>query len=222
MDENILNEEEIASETPAKKTQDIEMAWYVINTFTKHEAQVKDRLEKRAETFNMCDKIQRIVVADYQEQVLDKETGKPKMKKNKETGKMEPVFKTKNYYPGYIFVEMVMDDDAWFIVRNTEGVSGITGSSGKGTKPFPVPREEMEKVLKRLKIEDESIYSEYKVGDIVKILNGTFTDAEGEIIAINEENHTAQIQIVMFGRPATIEQKFSDIERAPDTPNYIG
>lgn len=204
----------------AKDTVLPEKAWYVINTFAQHEAQVKDRLMKRAKAFNMEDKIFRIVVADYEEQVLDKETGKPKMKKDKATGQMVPDIKIKNYYPGYIFVEMIMTDETWFVVRNTEGVSGITGSSGKGAKPFPIPREEIEPVLKRMKISDPDIYSEYKVGDLVKILNGTFADSEGQITSINAENSSVQIQIMMFGRPTTIDASFSDIEKAPESPDY--
>lgn len=204
----------------AKDTVLPEKAWYVINTFAQHEAQVKDRLMKRAKAFNMEDKIFRIVVADYEEQVLDKETGKPKMKKDKATGQMVPDIKVKNYYPGYIFVEMIMTDETWFVVRNTEGVSGITGSSGKGAKPFPIPREEIEPVLKRMKINDPDIYSEYKVGDLVKILNGTFADSEGQITSINAENSSVQIQIMMFGRPTTIDASFSDIEKAPENPDY--
>ncbi len=204
----------------AKDTVLPEKAWYVINTFAQHESQVKDRLMKRAKAFNMEDKIFRIVVADYEEQVLDKETGKPKMKKDKATGQMVPDIKVKNYYPGYIFVEMIMTDETWFVVRNTEGVSGITGSSGKGAKPFPIPREEIEPVLKRMKINDPDIYSEYKVGDLVKILNGTFADSEGQITSINAENSSVQIQIMMFGRPTTIDASFSDIEKAPENPDY--
>ena len=94
-------EEQEANEAQAAELP--QKAWYVINTFSQREHQVKDSLEKRAKSFNREDKIFRVICADYQEPVLD-ENGKQKRSKNKVTGKREPKFKTKNYYPGYIFV----------------------------------------------------------------------------------------------------------------------
>lgn len=196
-----------------------EKAWYVINTFAMRERQVKEALEKRAESFNMTDMIFRVICAEYEEPVLD-ENGKQKMSIDKKTGEKVPKVKVKNFYPGYIFVEMIMTDETWFVVRNTPGVSGITGSSGKGAKPFPIPREEIEPVLKRMHIEDPNIYSEYKVGDIVKILTGTFQDAEGTIESIDPERGEVTVQITLFGRYNTIPEKFSDIEKVERTPNY--
>lgn len=193
-----------------------EKAWYVINTFNMRERQVKEALEKRAESFNMKDKIFRVICAEYEEPVLD-ENGKQKMVINKLTKVKEPKYKTKNFYPGYIFVEMIMTDETWFVVRNTPGVSGITGSSGKGAKPFPIPREEIEPVLKRMRIEDPDIYSEYKVGDLVKIITGTFQDAEGTIESIDKERGEVTVQITLFGRYNTIPEKFSDIEKVQET-----
>ncbi len=196
-----------------------EKAWYVINTFAMRERQVTEMLKKRAHSYDMEDKIIRVICAEYEDPVLD-ENGKQKLAKNKLTGKMEPKFKTKNFYPGYIFVEMIMTDETWFVVRNTPGVSGITGSSGKGAKPFPIPREEIEPVLKRMHIEDPDMYSDYKVGDQIKILSGTFADAEGTIESVNPETAEVSIQITLFGRPQSIVSKFSDIEKASDTPNF--
>lgn len=199
-------------------------AWYVINTFGTRENAVKEALEKRAKSMNMEDKIIRIIVANYEEPVLD-ENGKQKMSKQKDpkTGKflkdasgkfvLIPRTKEKNFYPGYIFVEMIMTDETWFVVRNTPGVSGITGSSGKGAKPFPIPREEIEPVLKRMHIEDPDMYSDYKEGDTVKLLSGTFSDAEGQIEKVDPENSEVKISITLFGRPQAITAKFSEIEK---------
>lgn len=191
---------------------DIEKAWYVINTFGTKERAVKESLEKRKVSFHMEDKIFRIIVADKEEPVLD-DKGNPKMVKDKVTGQMIPKVKITNYYPGYIFVEMIMTDETWFVVRNTPGVSGITGSSGKGAKPFPIPREEIEPVLKRMKIDDPDIYSDYKIGDEVKILSGMFADSVGTIDAINQERSEVSVQILLFGRPQSYTAKFSDIEK---------
>ena len=167
----------------------------------------------------MEDKIFRIIVAEYEEPDLD-ENGKQKMTKDKKTGLKVPKFKVKNYYPGYIFVEMIMTDETWFVVRNTPGVSGITGSSGKGAKPFPIPREEIEPVLKRMNINDPDIYSDYKIGDEVKLISGMFRDSEGVIESIDTERGEVTVQIMLFGRSNDIPAKFSDIEKVQEVPNY--
>ena len=200
------DEDEDGSSLPAEK------AWYVINTFNTKEAKVAEDLELRRKSFHMEDKIFRIVVAKYDEPVLD-ENGNPKMVKDKLTGQMKPKVKTKNFYPGYIFVEMIMTDETWFVVRNTPGVSGITGSSGKGAKPFPIPKEEIEPVLKRMKIDDPDLYSEYKVGDLVKIISGNFAESEGTIEAIDSEAKEVTVLITFFGRSTEFTAKFSDIEK---------
>ena len=173
--------------------------WYVISTFTNRERAVADALEKRKIAFDLQNNIFRIVVAEKEEPVLDKE-GRP-------TGKTKKV----NFYPGYVFVEMIMSDDAWFVVRNTPDASGFVGSSGKGTKPFPVSNEEIEPILKRLKIA-ETIQADYKVGDHVRIISSTFEGTEGYIDSINQETGEAVVNILMFGKPQPISVDFSEIE----------
>ena len=192
-----------------------EKAWYVINTFKSRERQVKEDIIKRAKSMNIEDKIFRVVCAEYEEQVLDKD-GEPKTKKDKLTGKQVPSMKTKNYYPGYVFVEMIMTDATWFVVRNTPNVSGITGSSGRGAKPIPIPREEIEPVLKRMNIDDPDMYSDYKVGDLVKIIIGTFADTQGVITEVLPENNEVTIQLMVFGRPQDVTCKFSEIEKVDE------
>ncbi len=229
-EENELNEEEASSEASPEEeilsddssseeeesqidSSDEEKKWYVINTFSKREHQVKEDILARAAAFQVQDKIIRVICAEHEEPVFD-EDGKPKLTKNKETGKMEQKKKVLNYYPGYVFVEMVMDDQTWFIVRNTPGVSGITGSSGKGAKPIPIPREEIEPVLKRMHIEDPDMYSDYKVGEEVKVLSGLFGDSIGTIESVDAEKSEVTITVIMFGRPQQITEKFSNIEKA--------
>lgn len=187
-------------------------AWYIINTFASKERQVKEDLEKRAKSMGIQDKIFRIICAEHEVPVLD-EHGKQKMVIDKKTGEKVPKMKIENDYPRYLFVEMIMTDETWFIVRNTRGVSGITGSSGKGAKPFPVPREEIEPVLKRMNIIDSDMYSDYKVGDKVKLITGTWVDAEGEITSVNKETSEVLVSVMLFGRPQSIKAKFSEIEK---------
>ena len=175
--------------------------WYVVNTYSGHERNVADYLEKRRDSMMLQDYVFRIVVAEYTEPVLNKD-GKP-------TNRV----KTKNLYPGYVFIEMIMTDDAWFMVRNTPGVTGFVGSSGGGTKPFPIPREEIEPVLKRMNIEDADMYSDYEVGDVVRVLSGTFEGSEGKIDIVDTENSEVTISIIIFGRTTPITVKFSEIEK---------
>ena len=175
--------------------------WYVVNTYSGHERNVADYLEKRRDSMMLQDYVFRIVVAEYTEPVLNKD-GKP-------TNRV----KTKNLYPGYVFIEMIMTDDAWFMVRNTPGVTGFVGSSGGGTKPFPIPREEIEPVLKRMNIEDADMYSDYEVGDVVRVLSGTFEGSEGKIDIVDTENSEVTISIIFFGRTTPITFKFSEIEK---------
>ena len=122
-----------------------EKQWYIVTTYSMHEQKTADNLRKRIENMNMQDYILRVLVAEQQVPVLDK-NGLPATEKDKKTGEMKPKMKLKNLYPGYIFVEMIMTDESWYIVRNTPGVTGIAGSSGGGQKPTPVTREEIEPV----------------------------------------------------------------------------
>ena len=173
--------------------------WYVVNTYSGRERAVADMLEKRKYTQNLENYIFRIVVA---------ETVEPGMKNGKPTGKDV----VKNLYPGYVFIEMIMTDDAWFMVRNTPDVTGFVGSSGKGTKPFPIPNEEIEPVLKRMNIIDENMFSNYKVGDHIRIISGSFENSEGTIESIDSETKKVSVSILFFGRPTTIESDFFEIE----------
>ncbi|MCR5185283.1 MAG: transcription termination/antitermination protein NusG [Bacilli bacterium] len=179
-----------------------EKAWYVVNTYSTHERKVADNLAKRVETMGLQNLIDRIIVAEQEVPVMDRETGLP-------TGKM----RMKNLYPGYVFVEMIMTDYAWYVVRNTPGVTGFVGSSGKGTKPFPVPREQIEPVLKRMGMIDESMYDRYVDGDLVKIIHGPFEGTEGHIISINKDTGVVEVEAIFFGRPTKVEVDFSEIEK---------
>jgi transcriptional antiterminator NusG len=108
---------------------------------------------------------------------------------------------------------MIMTDEAWYMVRNTPGVTGFVGSSGGGTKPFPVPREQIEPVLKKMGIVDMSMYSRYEVGDYVRIVSGTLEGSEGVIESIDTETGKVQVNTVFFGRATVVDVEFSEIEK---------
>ena len=138
-------------------------------------------------------------------------TSDEKTKKNKKTGEMEPQFKIKNLFPGYVFVKMIMTDEAWYMVRNTPLVTGIAGSSGGGQKPSPVSYKEMERVLKRIGIVEDSMYSKYHVGDQVKIIHGAFVGMSCTIRSIDKENNTVQVEALFFGRKTLLDIDFKEI-----------
>ena len=191
--------------TDEVKDEDIKLgdkSWYVVNTYSTHERKVADNLKRRVESMGLEKLIFRIVVAEQEVPVMDRETGLPTEKK-----------RMKNLYPGYVFVEMIMTDYAWYVVRNTPGVTGFVGSSGKGTKPFPIPREQIEPVLKRMGMVDESMYDRYKEGDLVKVIHGPLEGTEGNIVSINRETGAVVVETIFFGRSTTVEVDFSEIER---------
>lgn len=177
-----------------------EKQWYIVTTYSMHESKTAENLKKRIVSMNMQDQILRVLVAEQEVPVL--KDGLP-------TGKT----KTINLYPGYIFVEMIMTDLSWYIVRNTPGVTGIAGSSGGGQKPTPVTREEIEPVLKRMGMIDSSMYDRYNVGDKVKVIHGPLEGTEGTIISIDKDTGACRVDTVFFGRSTPVDVDFSEIER---------
>ncbi len=172
--------------------------WYVVNTYAGHENRVKENLERRIETMGLQDYLFRVVVAEEKE--VEYKNGKE-------------VEKVKNLFSGYVFVEMVMTDEAWYIVRNTPGVTGFIGSSGGGAKPFPVAEDEMEKILRRLGMSERRVNVDFKVGDRVKILSGAFSGVEGTLEELNHDTQTAVVLTILFGRETPTEINYGDLEK---------
>ena len=191
---------DISEENNSENVKLGDKAWYVVNTYSTHERKVADNLKRRVESMGLDQLIFRIVVAEQEV---------PVMKDGLPTGKT----RMKNLYPGYVFVEMIMTDYAWYVVRNTPGVTGFVGSSGKGTKPFPIPREQIEPVLKRMGMVDESMYDRYKEGDAVKVIHGPFEGTEGNILSINRETGAVVVETYFFGKSTNVEIDFSEIEK---------
>ena len=177
-----------------------EKQWDIINTYSQHETKTADNLKKRIQSMNMQDYILRVIVAEQEV---------PQLKDGLPTGKTKMV----NLYPGYIFVEMIMTDQSWYIVRNTPGVTGIVGSSGGGQKPTPVRREEIEPVLKRMGMVDEYMYDRYAIGDNVKVIHGPLEGTEGKIISIDKDTGACRVETVFFGRSTPVDVDFSEIEK---------
>ena len=173
--------------------------WYVVNTYAGHENRVKDNLEKRLETMGISENLFRIVVAEETQIEVKNE-------KSKEV--------VKNIFTGYLFVEMIMTDEAWYVVRNTPGVTGFIGSSGGGAKPFPVKQDEIEKILRRIGQSDKSIEVDFAVGDSVKILSGPFSGMEGKVESMNDQTQVATVLIILFGRETPTDINYVDLAKA--------
>ena len=159
--------------------------WYVVNTYSGHEKKVKEKLEMRAESMDMKDYIFRVVVPEQTE--VEVKDGVQKEK-------------TKKLFPGYILVEMVMSDEAWYVVRNTPGVTGFIGSSGKGAKPTPLQPYEVDKEL--------------EVGAKVKIIAGPFTGMYGTIEEVDKDNQKLTLNVDLFGQETSVETEISQVEMA--------
>ncbi len=175
-----------------------EKRWYVVNTYSGHENRVKENLEKRVESMGIQDYLFRILVAE--EPVID-------VKNNKQVEKMQ------NMFPGYVFVEMIMTDDAWYVVRNTPGVTGFIGSSGGGAKPFPVSPVEMESILRRMGQSEKKVVVDFAIGDTVRILTGPFSGMEGRVNAMNDQTQTASVLTMLFGRETPTDISYNDLQR---------
>ncbi|MDY5982254.1 MAG: transcription termination/antitermination protein NusG [Anaeroplasma sp.] len=176
--------------------------WYIVTTYSGYENSVKQDLERRRESMNMTHLIYQVLVPEEVKEVVDK--------KGKKKEKVEKLF------PGYVFVEMEvdkeMDEDAWFMVRNTPKVTGFLGSSGGGTKPVAVPKDEMDAILEKLGLVQKPVFEIY-AGDKVIVTEGSFKDMVGEVSIVNLEKETLTILINMFGRMTPMEFPFNQVKK---------
>ena len=176
-----------------------EKKWYVVNTYSGHESKVKEKLEMRAQSMNMEDKICRVIIPE--QTVIEEKDGVQKEK-------------VKKLFPGYILVEMVMTDEAWFVVRNTPGVTGFIGSSGKGAKPTPLQPQEVDKILGNMGISRMDINTELNPGTKVKIIGGPFNGMFGTIDSVDLPNQKVMLLVDLFGQETSVEVELSQIENA--------
>lgn len=177
----------------------MEKQWFVVNTYSGHENKVKEKLEMRAESMGMQDYIYRVVVPMQKEVEIKNGVSKEKEKK---------------MFPGYILVEMVMTDEAWYIVRNTPGVTGFIGSSGKGAKPTPLQPYEVDKVLGNMGISRMEIDKDLAVDTKVSIIDGPFKGMFGRVISVDVANNKVELSVDLFGQETSVEVLLNQIEKA--------
>jgi len=176
----------------------MEKEWYVVNTYSGHENKVKEKLEMRASSMGMEDYIFRVIVPE--EKVVEVKDGVEKVKSTK-------------MFPGYILVEMIMTDEAWFIVRNTPGVTGFIGSSGKGAKPFPLTKEEVDKILGSMGMSRIDIENELEEGTQIKVLKGAFANMFGKVNKIDMAKQCVEVALDLFGQETIVEVSFDEVEK---------
>ena len=160
--------------------------WYVVNTYSGHENKVKEKLEMRAESMDMKDFIFRVVIPE--EKIVEVKDGG--------------------------LVEMVMTDEAWYVVRNTPGVTGFIGSSGKGAKPTPLQPYEVDNILGNMGISRMNIDTELTEGSKVKIVAGPFNGMFGKVDSVDLPNQKVMLLVDLFGQETSVEVEISQIENA--------
>ena len=178
----------------------MEKQWYVVNTYSGHENKVKEKLDMRSQSMDMQDYIFRVIVP---EETVVEETKDGKTKE-----------RTKKLFPGYILVEMVMSDEAWYVVRNTPGVTGFIGSSGKGAKPTPLQPYEVDNILNSMGMSRLDINKELEAGAKVKIISGPFSGMIGTIDTVDAPNQKVMLLVDLFGQETSVEVGISEIEMA--------
>ncbi|NLL02179.1 MAG: transcription termination/antitermination protein NusG [Mollicutes bacterium] len=177
----------------------MEKLWYVVNTYSGHESKVKEKLEMRAESMGFQDYIFRVIIPEEN------------VKETLKDGSIKE--KTKKMFPGYILVEMIMTDEAWYVVRNTPGVTGFIGSSGKGAKPTPLLPQEIDRILSKMGMTRMDVDTELAVGTKVTIVDGPFKSMIGTIDNIDLEKNRITVLIDLFGQETPVEVEIYQVSK---------
>ena len=169
--------------------------WYVIHTYSGYENKVKRALERRIESMDMRDKIYRIVVPTMEETEI-------------KNGARHTV--QRKVYPGYVLVEMMMTDESWYVVRNTQGVTSFVGS---GNKPTPLADDEVGSIMHQMEAEAPKVKTSFQVGQAVKIVDGPFSEFTGIIDTIDNIKNKITVMVSIFGRETPLTLDFLQVER---------
>ena len=165
----------------------------MVHTYAGYEKRVKTNLERRVDSMDMKDKIFRIMVPTEKEI-----TSRGGQKRTVE----------KKVFPGYVLVEMVMDDDSWYVVRNTPGVTGFVGP---GSKPVPLSEKEVTHILRQVGVVEGKPRIDFDINQVVRVVSGPFKNFEGKVEEINQEKGTVKVSVSMFGRETPVELEFHQV-----------
>lgn len=172
-----------------------EKQWYAVHTYSGHENKVKTNIERRAESMNLKDKIIRILVPTEAEL-------------RTRGGKRQEV--QRKVFPGYVLIEMVLDEDTWYLVKSTTGVTGFVTS---GNKPVPLQDKEIQDILDAIEAPDRKPKVKWSKDEVVRITSGPFTDFTGKIEEVNVQKEKLKVLISIFGRDTPVELDFGQVER---------
>ncbi|GIK28992.1 MAG: transcription termination/antitermination protein NusG [Chloroflexi bacterium] len=181
---------------PLEGERDPERRWYVVHCYSGHENKVKHAVLQRIQTMGMQDKIFDVLIPTAEE--IEVKEGKQR--------KVE-----KRVFPGYILVEMKMDEDSWYVVRNT---TGVTGFVGMGTEPTPLSEEEVKKIMRQMESEVPVVKVNFKLGDKVRIVSGPFNDIIGVVSDIYPDRNKVKVLVSFFGRETPVEVDFLEVEKS--------
>lgn len=185
----------LPSVDPKDPVEQLERHWYVVHCYSGYENKVRHSIEQRIETMGMQDKIFDVIVPTEEEiEVKD--------------GKRRTV--ERRVFPGYILVEMVMDEDSWYVVRNTPNVTGFVGM---GNDPTPLRLEEVEAIMERMSSETPRVKVNFKVGEKVRITSGPFNDFPGVVANIDPDKAKVRVMVNFFGRDTPVELDFIEVEK---------
>ena len=187
------------SEEKQEKQENLGKRWYVIHTYSGYENKVKLNLEGKKQSLGMEDQIFRIEIP------VDKET-------EVKDGKKRVV--ERKVFPGYVLIEMIVDDKSWYAVRNTPGVTGFVGS---GTKPIPLTEAEVRQILGEeevAEVKPSRPIIEYQLNQVVRLNAGPFADQTGKISEINQEKGKLKVLVEIFGRETPVEVDYTQVEEA--------
>jgi transcriptional antiterminator NusG len=190
-------QEPVEAAVPAGEGEagDSEGEWFVIHSYSGMENKVKRNIEHRAESMGMADKILQVVVPTETEIEIRK-------------GQRKEV--ERRVFPGYILVKMLMDEDSWYVVRNTPGVTGFVGM---GNKPTPLRQDEVDKIMKRIESVEPRIKVSFQTGEHVRIMSGPFAEFSGTVDEIYPDKGKAKVLVSFFNRETPVEVDFLQLER---------
>ena len=193
--EEVLSKKDSAFKEAIKEEKAPQKRWYIVHTYSGHENKVKVNLQKRIEYMNMADKIFRIEVP--QKTVT-------KMKDGKKIEREEKIF------PGYVLVEMIMDDDSWYLVRHT---AGVTKFAGDGKKPIPAKESEIKRIIHKTQTQVTKVELDVKAGDKVRIISGPFSEFIGDITEVYPDKSKLRAMVSIFGRETPVELEYKQIQK---------
>ena len=170
-------------------------AWYAVHTYSGHENKVKTNIERRAESLGLKDKISRILVP------VEEET-------RNRNGRRATI--KRKVFPGYVLIEMELNDQTWYLVKNTIGVTGFVSS---GNKPVPLQEQEVRNILEALEGGGVRMAPTWQKGDVIRVNAGPFADFNGTIEEVNTDKQKVKVLISIFGRDTPVELDFNQIER---------